>query len=123
FREPVSMEDFVIENGKPLMPKTSRLEFGIERILDNNSSIEANIFFDTSLSRGVGLNRLPFDSLGGDGIADIVGNQQGNANGLRVVYTRRINGRFSTSTGYSFGRGQQLSESALSNPADLFESG
>ena len=37
------------------MNKSSRFEFGIERVLDNRSSIEANVFFDTTVGRGVGL--------------------------------------------------------------------
>jgi hypothetical protein len=121
FREPVSMQDFVIENEKPQMSKNSRLEFGIERVLDNQSSIEANIFFDAVSGRGVGLTNLPFDSLSGDNFADFVANQQGKAQGVRIVYTRRLNSRFSTSAGYAFGNGQKISSEAISNPANVFE--
>jgi hypothetical protein len=39
-------EDFVVENGRPQMNKSSRLEFGVERILDSNSiRVEANMLF------------------------------------------------------------------------------
>lgn len=123
FREPVSMQDIAIENGTPQMRQNRRLEFGIERVLDNSSSIEANAFFDTTMNRGVGFNRLPFDGLGNEGVTNMVATQQGSAQGFRIVYTRRLNGRFSTSAGYSFGRGQRLSENVVSDPADLFESG
>lgn len=123
FREPAAMEDIALEDGMPVMRDSRRLEFGIERVLDNSSVLEANVFFDSTLSRGVGFNRLPFDGLGENGITEFVGNQQGNAHGLRVVYTRRLGGRFSTSAGYSFGRGQRLSDTAVSDPADLFERG
>lgn len=121
FREPVSMQEFVVENEKPLMAKNSRLEFGIERILDNKSSIEANAFFDVVGNRGVGLTNLPFNSLNGENVADFVVNQQGGAQGVRVVYTRRFSRRFSTSAGYAFGSGQKLSGDAISNPAAIFE--
>ncbi len=121
FRDPASIEDFVIESGKPRLNKSNRLEFGIERVLDNSSSIEANAFFDTTLGRGVGLTSLPFSSSAGNAFDEFVGNQQGNARGFSVVYSRRLSGRFSTAAGYSFGSGQKLSEEALSNPADLFE--
>ena len=121
FREPVSIEDFVIESGKPRMNKSNRLEFGIERVLDNSSSVEANAFFDTTLGRGVGLASLPFGSSAAGEFAEFVGNQQGSARGFRVVYSRRLNGRFSTAAGYSFGNGQKLSDEAVSNPAELFE--
>ena len=123
FREPVAAQDFVDEDGKPQMNKSSRLEFGIERILDNKSSIEANVFFDTTLSRGVGLTNLPFDTLSDDSFSEFVSNQQGRAQGIRVVYTRRLNGTFSTSAGYAFGNGQKLSENAISNPSNIFENG
>ncbi len=123
FTEPVSVEDLVIENGRPLMNKSRRLEFGIERILDGRSSIEANVFFDTTLGRGVGLNSLAFEEMGEDGIGDIVANQQGNARGMRVVYSRRLAGPFSAMAGYSFGNGQRLSAEALSDPSNIFETG
>jgi hypothetical protein len=121
FSEPVAIEDFVVKNNKPQMNKSRRLEFGIERVLDNNSSIEANVFLDTTLGRGVGLANLPFDVLGVTDFNDFVANQQGRAQGLRVVYTRRLNSHFSTSAGFALGNGQKLSENGISNPADVFE--
>ncbi len=121
FREPVAVQDFVVENNKPQMNKSRRLEFGIERVLDNKSTIEANAFLDTTVSRGVGLTNISFDTSGDNTFSDFVGNQQGKAQGIRVVYTRRLNGNFSTSAGYAFGNGQKLSEKAITNPADVFE--
>lgn len=121
FREPVSIDDFVIEAGKPRLNKSNRLEFGIERVLDNSSSVEANFFFDTTLGRGVSFTSLPFASASGADFAEFVGNQQGTAKGFRVVYSRRLSGRFSTAAGFSVGNGQRLSEDAPSNPSELFE--
>ncbi|MCY7347944.1 MAG: carboxypeptidase regulatory-like domain-containing protein [Pyrinomonadaceae bacterium] len=121
FREPVSMQEFVVENEKPRMNKNSRLEFGIERVLDNKSSIEANVFFDAVSGRGIGLTNLPFESSSGQNLADFVVNQQGGAQGIRIVYSRRLSSRFSTSAGYAFGSGQKLSPEAISNPANILE--
>lgn len=121
FAEPLAIEDLYLEQGRPKMNKSSRLEFGIERVLDNNSSIEANAFFDTTLGRGVGLTNLPFDSLSGDGFGEFVSNQTGRAQGVRVVYSRRFNGEFSTSAGYSFGKGQRISDEAVSDPSNIFQ--
>ncbi len=121
FREPLAMQEFVVENHQPRMAKNTRLEFGIERVLDNKSSVEAEVFFDAVSDRGVGLTNLPFDSLDGSNLADFVVNQQGAANGARIVYTRRLTRRFSTSAGYAFGSGQKLSADAISNPANVFE--
>lgn len=122
FREPVSMEDVLIEQDRPRMNKSNRLEFGIERVLDNRSSVEANVFFDTTLSRGLGLVNMPINALGGgESFTEFVANQQGRSQGVRVVYTRRLNGIFSASAGYSFGSGQKLSDNAIGSPADVFE--
>jgi hypothetical protein len=120
FREPISVQDIFLENDKPQINASSRLEFGIERVLDNKSNIEANVFFDMVSGRGVSLTSLPFDLLGEANFAEFTGNQQGGARGVRVVYTRRINGTFSTSAGYAFGNGQKLSSEAVTNPANIF---
>ncbi|MFN0279505.1 MAG: carboxypeptidase regulatory-like domain-containing protein [Pyrinomonadaceae bacterium] len=122
FSEPVSVEDFVVVGGKPQMNKSRRLEFGVERVIDNNSSVEANVFFDTTLGRGVGLNSFSFDTLGGDGFGEFVANQQGKSQGIRVVYTRRLNEIFTSSAGYSAGSGQKLSTAAITDPLHVFES-
>lgn len=121
FREPLAMQEFVVEDEKPRMAKNTRLEFGVERVLDDKSNVEANAFFDAVSGRGVGLASLPFNSLNGESIADFVANQQGRTNGARIVYNRRLSGRFSTSAGYAFGSGQKLSGDAISNPANVFE--
>lgn len=120
FREPVAIEDLIVVDEKPQMNTMRRMEFGVERILDNRSSIDANIFFDTTPGRGVGINAFAFDTLGG-GFEEFVANQQGNARGIRVVYTRRLAGPFSMSAGYSFGNGQKLSGDGITDPSRLFE--
>lgn len=121
FREPVSVEDIAIEDNSPQMNKSSRLEFGIERVLDNRSTIEANVFFDSVTGRGVGLVNLPFDTLSNTGFTNLIANQQGKSQGVRAVYNRRLNKLFSASTGYSFGSGQKISESAITDPSSVFE--
>ena len=121
FREPAAVQDFVVEKGRAKLNKSSRMEFGIERILSSKSSVETNVFLDTTAGRGVGLTNIPIDSLNSGDFNQFVGNQQGKAQGIRVVYTRRLNGYFSTSAGYSLGTGQKLSGNALTNPAGVFE--
>lgn len=108
-------------DGQAVMERTSRLEFGVERILDNNSNIEATAFFDTTNGRGVGLLSIPVSSLGttGENLLSVA-NQQGAARGMRVVYTRRLSHVWTASAGYSFGRGQRLSAGGFSNPAGIF---
>ena len=122
FREPLTaMQEFVVENRQPRMAKKTRLEFGLERVLDNKSSIETSVFLDTVSNRAVGLAALPFNSLNGAAFNDFIADQQGGAQGARVVYTRRLSGRFSTSAGYAFGSGQKLSPDAISTPSNVFE--
>jgi hypothetical protein len=115
-------------DGRPLMERSRRLEFGVERVLDNNSSIEATAFFDTTDGRGVGLLNMPLGAFSGERGEQLlsVANQQGAARGLRVVYARRIGSFLKTSAGYSFGRGQQLAagfSAQQSSPGDLFDDG
>jgi hypothetical protein len=107
------------------MEKSRRFEFGIERALDESSQVEASAFFDTTSGRGVGLMSVPlnaFQNSNGNALLSVA-NQEGAARGLRVVYTRRISRMLSASAGYSFGRGQRLSQEGITNPADLFANG
>jgi len=113
-------------DGEAVLERSHRLEFGIERVLDNNSNVEATAFFDTTSGRGVGLLSMPATAFSGSAAGDEflhVANQQGSSRGMRVVYTRRLNRVWTASAGYAFGRGQRLSASGFSTPAELFESG
>ena len=110
-------------DGQAVLERSRRLEFGIERVLDNSSNVEATAFFDTTTGRGVGLLSIPataYSGQAGDAFASVA-NQQGSSRGMRVVYTRRLNRVWTASAGYAFGRGQQLSAAGLSSPGDLFE--
>lgn len=112
-------------DGQAVLERSHRLEFGVERVLDNSSSVEATAFFDTTSGRGVGLLSGPasaFSGSAGDAFMDVA-NQQGSSRGIRVVYTRRLNRVWTASAGYAFGRGQQLSAAGFATPAELFESG
>ena len=112
-------------DGQAVLERSHRLEFGIERVLDNSSNVEATAFFDTTSGRGVGLMSFPssaFSGEAGDMFASVA-NQQGSSRGVRVVYTRRLNRVWTASAGYAFGRGQRLSASGFESPAELFENG
>jgi hypothetical protein len=124
FKEPLT-EPLALVDGKAVIEKSHRLEFSIERVLSESSSIEATAFFDTTSGRGIGLLNQPLNSLLGTNGETLleVANQQGAARGIRVVYSKRISSRLSASAGYSFGRGQELSADGITNPASLFQSG
>jgi hypothetical protein len=108
----------VAEDEKPIMSRVNRLEFGIERVLDNRSSIEATAFFDTVAGKGIGLLSLPINFLNSQ---EFTATQNGNTQGIRVVYTRRINKTFSASAGFAFGKGQKLSDEAITNPNNVLQ--
>lgn len=112
-------------DGQAVLERSHRLEFGVERVLDNSSSIEATAFFDTTTGRGVGLLSGPTSAFTGSAAGNAfidVANQQGSSRGMRVVYTKRLNRVWTASAGYAFGRGQRLAGS-FSTPSELFESG
>lgn len=111
-------------DGQAVLERSHRLEFGVERVLDNTSNVEMTAFFDTTTGRGVGLLSGPasaFSGKAGQTFIDVA-NQQGSSRGIRVVYTKRLNRVWTASAGYAFGRGQQVAAN-FSTPADLFESG
>lgn len=118
FREAAAVDDFIVAGTAPKMNRSTRLEFGLERVLDNRSTVEANFFLDTTFARGIGFSSMPLDS-GGE-FSEFTGNQQGTAQGMRLVYSRRLSGKFRAGGGYSFGRGQSVSEQAVTNPSELF---
>lgn len=112
-------------SGRAVMGRSRRLEFGVERTLDDRSRVEATAFLDLTSGRGVGLMASPLSAFSGSANTAMtsIANQEGSARGMRVVYTRRLNQIWSTSVGYSFGRGQKLSPDGITNPADLFSNG
>lgn len=123
FREPTGQAVALVD-GKAIMERSHRLEFGAERVLDDNSSVEASAFFDTTDGRGVGLLSVPLSAFSSEADGETlinIANQQGGARGLRVVYTRRIGQHLKASAGYAFGRGQQLSSEGINNPEQLFQ--
>ena len=122
-QQPIRPVAFV--DGQAILERSHRLEFGIERVLDNSSNVEATAFFDTTTGRGVGLFSEPATAFSGSAGEAFIGvaNQEGSARGVRVVYTRRLNRVWTASAGYSFGRGQRLPATGFSDPADMFENG
>lgn len=123
FREPNS-RPIAFVDGRAVMERSHRLEFGVERVVDNESNFEVAAFFDTTSGRGVGLLSTPSTAFSGDAGETFidVANQQGAARGMRLVYTRRLTRVWTASAGYSFGRGQRLSDD-VTRPTELFENG
>jgi hypothetical protein len=119
-KRPVAFVD-----GRAVMDRSHRLEFGVERVLDNNSNLEGVAFLDTTSGRGVGLLSTPMSAFSGRSAEAFitVANQQGASQGMRLVYTRRLSRMWTASAGYSFGRGQRLAAGEIAQPAEIFESG
>ena len=121
FRQPQS-QPIAFVGGRAVMGQSRRLEFGVERVLDNRSGVEATAFVDMTSGRGIGLMAAPLSAFSGENAAAMlsVTSQEGSARGVRVVYSRRLNRVWSASAGYSFGRGQKLSADGITNPSELF---
>jgi hypothetical protein len=120
-----NVQPIAFVDGQAVMARSRRFEIGAERILDNDSNVEATAFLDTTSGRGVGLMSMPmtaFSGTAGEALTSVA-NQQGSARGVRVVYTRRLNSVWTASAGYSFGRGQRLSSRGLTSPGELFQNG
>ncbi|MBC7798563.1 MAG: hypothetical protein H7Z37_16960, partial [Pyrinomonadaceae bacterium] len=121
FRQNI-LEPLAVVDKKIVLPKLRRIEFGFERVLDNSSSIETTIFLDSISNRGLNVvtfaNFNPIEN-GNNLFANEL--QNGSSQGVRVVYARRLNKVFSTTLGYAFGRGQELSQSGVTNPKELLE--
>ena len=111
--------------GRSVMGSSRRLEFGVERVLDNQSNLEATAFVDLTSGRGVGLMATPLSAFSGNSSNALlsIANQEGSARGLRVVYSRRLSHVWSAAAGYSFGRGQKLSPGGLTDPGNVFNNG
>jgi hypothetical protein len=124
FRQPVR-EPIAVIDGQAVMERSRRLEVGVERVLDNSSTIEMTAFFDTTVGRGIGLLSEPMTAFSGDAGTPLinVAEQEGSARGMRVVYTRHISRVWNASAGYSFGRGQRLNQGVFYNPAEVFSNG
>jgi hypothetical protein len=122
-QQPIRPVAFV--DGQAVVERSHRLEFGIERVLDNSSNVEATAFFDTTSGRGLGLLSAPATAFSGNAADEFTGiaNQQGSSRGVRVVYTRRLNRVWTASAGYAFGRGQRLPATGSADPSDMFENG
>ncbi|HEX8098463.1 MAG TPA: carboxypeptidase-like regulatory domain-containing protein [Pyrinomonadaceae bacterium] len=123
FRQP-EQGPVALVGGRAVMERSRRFELGVERVLGNDSNVEATAFFDTTSNRGVGILSTPLSAFAGGASSEAfinVANQQGEARGMRVVYSHRINHILDVSAGYSFGRGQRLSAEGITNPAALFQ--
>ncbi|HEX3083980.1 MAG TPA: carboxypeptidase-like regulatory domain-containing protein, partial [Pyrinomonadaceae bacterium] len=80
FRQPQS-QPVAFVGGRAVMGQSRRLEFGMQRVLDNRSNIDAAAFLDMTSGRGVGLMALPLSAFSGDAALPMmsVANQSGSA--------------------------------------------
>jgi hypothetical protein len=102
--------------------RNRRLQFGVERQIDEQSRLGAAFFYDNVAGRGVGLLSPPIDAAGDADAAWQALVQQGQTHGARVVYSRQLTTWLSGLVGYSFGQGQRLASGQLmTNVAELFK--
>jgi hypothetical protein len=118
FTEPAPV---AFEGDVPVIERSYRLQFGGERVLSDNSSVEVMAFLDTVSGHGVGLMQIPHENPGGTTLTSA--NMSGRTHGVRVVYHRRINKIINGSIGYAVGQGQRFDSRGLTDPASLFSNG
>jgi hypothetical protein len=102
----------------PVLDRSRRLEFGVERIFEKGkSSIEASAFYDIIAGHGVGVLALPLEASPATEhafreaaqIAYQVSSINSSARGIRFMYARQLTDELTASVGYSFGSGTRLS--------------
>jgi hypothetical protein len=115
---------------EPVIDRSRRYEIGFERMLGEDSSVEAAAFYDIVAGHGVGVLALPLEASAEtqsalEQVAGRVAAMNGASRGVRVMYARRLNEYVMASVGYSAGRGQRFGEAALDGvaPARLFTGG
>jgi hypothetical protein len=121
----------VADSESPILDRSQRFEFGVERAIgEGNSSIEASAFYDMISGHPVGLLALPLEASPEtqatfQQVAHQITAMNGAARGFRVMFNRRFNSHVTASAGYSFGRGARLNDAPVSTitPSQLFRSG
>jgi len=111
-------------DGRAVMDRSHRLEFGIERVIDiiqprGRCFPRYDVRTWGRLAQHTDDRFLRCDWRNFINVA----NQQGASKGMRLVYTRRLSRMWTASAGYSFGRGQRLASGDISQPTEIFESG
>ncbi len=116
FAEPRSFRS--LSSGTRLRPN-QRLQLGFERLLTDNSSIQAAVFFDDVSGKAVGLVAVPGRASAAFNASFQEMIQQGQTRGARVVYNARLNRFLSGLVGYAFGQGQELAARGLAMPSRI----
>lgn len=109
----------VSANGTPIVGRSRRAQVSVEKTIDDRSTIEAAVFYDTVTGHGVGVLALPTNA--SLSLADAkVENLSGPSRGGRTVYSRRITSALTGQFGYAYGQGQMISAEGLQNPSRMF---
>jgi hypothetical protein len=115
----------------PVLDRSRRMEFGIERILgDGSASIEAAAFYDIVAGHSIGVLALPLEATSEaqaafQQMANQVQSMNGAARGIRVMFAKRLGDEVTASFGYSFGSGSRFNSVPLSDltPSHLLQPG
>jgi hypothetical protein len=116
-----SPQDLLIAGDGTKPDQSRRLQLAVDRQLDDDSSIEAALFYDEFSGRGVGLLAVPINA--DRDLKDTWHSitQQGQARGARITIKRDLTSFLSGMVGYSIGRGQKLAPGSGIDPAGLFQ--
>ena len=118
-------------SGAPILDRSRRLEFGLERVFDNGqSAVEASAFYDIIAGHGIGVLALPLEASPETerafrDAAYRAGSLNSVSRGVRLMYSRHLTNEVTASVGYSFGSGAQLSTRPIDQmtPANMLRNG
>src|SRR5437016_6173749 len=71
FKQPLA-QPIAFVGGRAVMGQSRRLEFGVERVLDNRSNVEATAFMDLTSGRGIGLMANSLSAFSGENAAEML---------------------------------------------------
>lgn len=106
-------------DGRPIAGRSRRAQVSVEKTIDDRSTIEAAVFYDTVTGHGVGVLAVPTNtsvSL----VGATVENLSGPLRGSRAVYSRRFNSHVTGQFGYAYGQGESVSAEGLQHPSRMF---
>ena len=96
--------------------RSNRFDFGIEGMVDRQSTLEGTVFLDFTGERKISFLGLPIDS---GQSHEITASHPGDSLGARLVYSRRLSSGLQLSGGYSLGIAPTVTSIVLDGSGDL----
>lgn len=82
------------------LQRSNRFEFGMERLIGRQSSIESMVFLDLTDHKQMSFVSIPLVS---GQLQELFGSYSGDSVGARIIYSTNVNSKMKLAGGYSFG--------------------